>query len=68
MDTVVTENAGQQLLSDPYQQSNNEVSVMLEFRKMRSTPLLPSLLGPFWPRVLAPDRVQSMGLIKLFDI
>ena len=30
-----------------------------------STPSLPSLSGPFWPRVVAPDRVLSMGQIEL---
>ena len=38
---------------------------MLELWGMRSTPLLPSLPGPFWPGVVAPDRVQSMGQIEL---
>ena len=32
---------------------------------MRNTPLLPSLPGPFWTVVVAPDRVQSMGQIEL---
>ena len=31
-------------------------------------PLLPLLPGPIWPRVVAPDRVLSLGQIKLFDI
>ena len=35
---------------------------------MWSTPSLPSLPGPLWPRVLAFDRVLSMGQIELFDI
>ena len=35
---------------------------------MRSTPLLPSLLGPLWPCVIATDKVQSMGQIELLDI
>ena len=35
---------------------------------MRSTFLLPSLPGQLWPAVLAPDRVQTMGQIELFDI
>ena len=29
------------------------------------TPLLSSLPGPLWPRVVAPDRVLSMGWIKI---
>ena len=32
---------------------------------MQSTPLLPSLPGQFWPSVVAPDRVLSMGQIEL---
>ena len=35
---------------------------------MQSDPSLPSLPGLLWPGVIAPDRVQSMGQIKLFDI
>ncbi len=42
-------------------QSDGEVLVMLELLGMRGTPLLPSLTGPPWPRVVAPDRVLSMG-------
>ena len=34
---------------------------------MLSTPSLPSFLGPFWPRVVALDRVLSIGQIE-FDI
>ena len=32
-----------------------------------STPSLPLLLGPLWSRVVAPDKVPSMGQIELFD-
>ena len=32
---------------------------------MQSNPSLPSLPGLLWPRVVAPDRVLSMGQIKL---
>ena len=39
--------------------SDGEVPVMLELWGMWSTPSLPSLPGPLWPRVL------SMGQIKL---
>ena len=42
-------------------QSGGEVSVMLELWGMQSTSLLPSLPGPFWSGVVAPDRVLSMG-------
>ena len=38
---------------------------MLELWGMQSTPSLPSLPGPLWPRVEAPDRVLSMGQIEL---
>ena len=30
---------------------------MLELWEMQSTPLLPSLPGPVWPRVVIPDRI-----------
>ena len=49
-------------------QSDGEASVTLEFCRMRSTPLLPSLQGLLWPGVVALDKVLSMGEIKLFDI
>ena len=39
-----------------------EVPAMLELWGMRSTPLLPSLLGPFWPGVVAPDKGPIYGL------
>ena len=38
---------------------------MLEIWGMWSTPSLPLLLGPLLPRVVAPDRVLSMGQIEL---
>ena len=41
---------------------------MLELLEMQSTSSLPSLPGPLWPVVLAPDRVLSMGQIEMFDI
>ena len=34
---------------------------MLELWGMRSTPLLPSLPGPLWPGMVAPDSALSMG-------
>ena len=40
-------------------------SVILELWGMQSTPSLLLLQGPFCPGVVAPDRVQSMGQIKL---
>ena len=46
-------------------QSDAEASVMLDLWGMQSTPSLPLLLGPLWPRVIAPDRVLSMGQIEL---
>ena len=38
---------------------------MLELWGMLSTHSLPSIPGPLWPRVVAPDRVISMGQIEL---
>ena len=35
---------------------------------MRSTPSLPSLAGPLWLGVVAPDRALSMGQIELICI
>ena len=35
---------------------------------MQSTSSLPSLMGPLWPGVVAPDRVLFMRQIELFDI
>ena len=37
---------------------------MLKLWGMRSTPSLPSLPGPFWPKVIAPDRTLYMGQIE----
>ena len=42
-------------------QSDGEVQVMLELLGMRSTPSFPSLQGPLWLEVVAPDRIQSHG-------
>ena len=39
--------------------------VMLDLWGMQSTTSLPSLPVLLWPRVLAPDRVLSMGQIEL---
>ena len=49
-------------------QSNGEVAVMLELWGMLCTPSLPSLPGPLWPQIVAPDKLLSMGQIELFDI
>ena len=38
-------------------QSDGKALVMLELWGMRSTPSLPSLPGPLWPRVVAPDSL-----------
>ena len=46
-------------------QFDGEVPVMLELWEMWSTPLLPSLTGPHWTRVVAPNRVLSMSQIEL---
>ena len=40
---------------------------MLELWGMQSTPSLPSLPDPLWPRVVAPDRGISIGQIEMFD-
>ena len=45
-------------------QSDGEAPVTLE---MWTTPSLPSLPGPLWPGVVAPDMVLSIGQIELFD-
>ena len=42
-------------------QSDSEAPVILELWGMQSTPSLPSLPGPCWLRVVAPDRVLPMG-------
>ena len=47
-------------------QSDGEAPVMLELLEMWGTPSLPSLPGPFWPGVVATERVISME--ELFDI
>ena len=38
---------------------------MLELWGVQSIPLLPSIPDPLWPRVEAPDRIQSMSQIEL---
>ena len=49
-------------------QSNGDAPAMLELREMQKTPSLPSLPGPLWLGVVAPDRALSMGQIEPFDI
>ena len=46
-------------------QSDSEFPVMLDLRGIQSTSSLPSLPGPLWSGVVAPDKVQSMGQIEL---
>ena len=43
-------------------QSDGEVPVMLWLWGMQSTPSLPSLTGPLWPREVAPDKDPIYGL------
>ena len=42
-------------------QSDCQTPVMLELWGIKSTFLLPSLPGPLWPEVVAPDKVLSIG-------
>ena len=42
-------------------QSDGEVPAILELWGMQSTPLLPSLPGPPWPGMVAPNRALSIG-------
>ena len=42
-------------------QSDGEVPAMLELWGMQSTPSLPSLPGPLWPGVVAPDKGPIYG-------
>ena len=53
---------------DMTNQSDVEAPLVFELCGMWSTSLLPSLQGPFWPSVVANDRVLCMGQIELFDI
>ena len=50
-------------------QSDNEVLVMLELWVIRSTPSLPSLPGPLWPRVVAPEKgpIYALNRTKLIS-
>ena len=49
-------------------QCDGEIPVILEFREMQSTPSLPSLAGPLWFGVVAPDRILFIGQIQLFEL
>ena len=49
-------------------QSDGEVPAMLDFWGMRSTPSLPSLPGPLWPGVVAPDKGPIYGLNRINSI
>ena len=49
-------------------QSDGEFPVMQKLWGMHNSPTLPSLPGPLWPRVVAPDSVLSMGQREKFDI
>ena len=49
-------------------QFDGEAPVMLELWGKWSSPSLQLFPGPLWLRVVASDRVQSMGQIELFDI
>ena len=42
-------------------QSDGEVSAVLKLWRIQSTPSLPLLPGPLWPRMVASDRAISMG-------
>ena len=45
-------------------QSGGEVPIMLELCGMQITLSLPSLPGPLWPRVTAPDKGPIYGSSK----
>ena len=45
--------------------SDDKAPLMMELWGIQSTLLMQLLPGSLWPRVVAPDRVQSMGLREL---
>ena len=45
--------------------SDDEVPVMLELWGMQNTPIFPSLPGPLWTRVVAPDKGPIYGLNRI---
>ena len=49
-------------------QSDGEVSEMLKLWGMQSTPSMSLLQGPFCLRVVAHDKVLSMGHVEVLDI
>ena len=49
-------------------QSDGEAPIILELWVMHCTSLMPPLPGPLRPRVVAPDRVLSMGQIELNSV
>ena len=49
-------------------QSDSEAPAMPEFWEIWSTSSLPSLLGSYWPGVVAPVRILPMGQVEQFDI
>ena len=48
--------------------TSSESPMILVFWGTRDNPSLPSLLGPLWPGVVAPDRVLSMNQIEMLHI
>ena len=54
-----------QCLGYDTKQSDGNVQVLLELWGMQNTPSLPSLPDPHWPGVVTPDRVLSLGQIRL---
>ena len=46
-------------------QCDGEVPVKMELWETRSISSMPSIPGPLWSRVVAPDRVICMGQIEL---
>ena len=46
-------------------QSDGEAPVILELLGIQNIPSLPLLPGPFWPEVVAPDRILSVGQTDL---
>ena len=63
--TEVGSEPPQQVSGYDIKQSDGDVPVMLELLRMLSTPSLPSIRGPLWPRILEPEKVLSMGQIKV---
>ena len=48
--------------------SDGEIPAMLELWRMQSNPLLPSLPGPLWLRMIVLDRILSMVQIELNSV